>query len=261
MTFTLNRIAQLCPSERESVLKRFASVKRPRVKLSLIQRDVQDAITVLAIKRNAIFLTNTTMTKVKIHTDTRQANEKLASISLAVSGIQEVYNGLIEIGAESVSITDVKNVVTADSNPGVIREIILRGKSLQVGGIAIDPSFLKLPDDKIRELSRRARKVDPGNNLAWRHYDIQNGEVICRECVEKEIIERYTVYGSTTAAEIIEDVEKLCKVINSIGDKIGVDVSHPLRSPEAWFFWDNTQKMYRPDYTGLANTLSTYVKV
>lgn len=193
------------------------------------------------------------MTKVKIHTYEALANEKLATTRHAIAGLQLIYDELISLGAESVSISDIKNVVCADSNPGVIREIIIRGKSLQVGGIAIDPSFLRLPDDKIRGLARRAKKVDPGNNLAWRHYGVSDGEVVCLECAEKEIMDRYTVYGTSKAKEILSDVERLCDEINSIGKKIGMNPGHPLRDVSVWVDWDADKNQYTPSVGNITN--------
>ena len=192
------------------------------------------------------------MTKVKIFTFTRQANEKLATTKLAVAGLQSIHDALVSLGADAVDIDDIKSVVNADSSPGVIREIILRGKSLTVGGIAIDPAFLKLPDDKIRDLARYARNVDSGRNITWPYYAVQDGTVICLECAESEIMELHTVYGSTKAANVVSEIEKLADEINRIGDLIGLTTYHPLRHPESWFYWDTVKNKFVPNIPHIA---------
>lgn len=167
------------------------------------------------------------MTKVKIHFYQKEADERLARIKGAVSSLQSIHNELKSLGADTVTIRDIRKIVTSDNNPLVIREIILRDKDLKVGGITVDSSFLKLPDAQIRELSRNAKRVDPGNNLDWSNYAIADGEVVCAGCVEDKVRERHTVYGTEKTKEIVSDIEALCEMINAIGDKLGVHTYHP----------------------------------
>jgi hypothetical protein len=199
------------------------------------------------------------MSKVKIHCYETVAKNKLESVQSYTQRLQVIHDAIIKFGAVDLSIKEIESVVNAESDRdgfGCIREAILKDKVLQIAGLQIDPSSIKLPEQKIIALVREARKVDPGRNMQWRFYSVESGKLIVLPTAKESINESCTVYGSDKSKQVIEEVEKLCKQINKIGEALDANTYSPLRSPETWVEWNVDTKKYEPAIIRLA----THVK-
>jgi hypothetical protein len=188
------------------------------------------------------------MTKVKLQFREKQFNEKLHEISSRVSALQRVYNLLLSLGCEGLTVRDLVNILESDGHSiEQIRALVFRGKekALQIApGLRIDPSSFQMDAMTIREIATIARNTPSGVDAS--NYTIVNDSVQCIDCLSEKFTERFTDYGSQGAKDFIDEVQVLCERINSLRSDIGAThVHHPLSPVESWMRW--TGEKYEPN--------------
>jgi hypothetical protein len=198
------------------------------------------------------------MTKV-IHFYAEECKDRVAKAEASAKSLQVIHDDVISLGAVDLDIKELREIIDAESShEGLlnVRKAILKDKKLEIAGLKIDPSMITLPEKQIASFVLEARKFNGGRHLKWHYYSVENGKVIVTESAKQEIEESFKVYGSVKAKKTIEDVEKLCKQINSIREQVGAtDTYSPLRTPETWISWNAVEKKYEPDFLKLANCI------
>lgn len=181
---------------------------------------------------------------VKLLENTEKINRELAAIESNRGKLQAIHNALKGLGAETITISDLQEVVQMDGCAPTIKEIVFRGKSLKTtDGFAVAPQAIQLDQRQLKNIMSFAQGAgkDPIN---YGLFIVEDGVVNTIPGIKEKIREANTVYGTTRTAGIVEDVRTICKLIATVSEKMGVDVigsTSPLRDPEFWF-------TYKPNY-------------
>ncbi len=169
---------------------------------------------------------------------TEDLTQALSKIDSFISTIQSIYNGLTELGAESVSLDDIKGLV---DTPFIrdIKVFVFGGNTVTVGGLQINVDAIEIDMSIAQNVIAKLKSLQ-GKEIDFDHYEVDEDEIVRGEDVEADITPLHTVYGSELAAEVIEDVEELCDQLNAIYAKIlaptGAGLAyHPLRNPQRLF--------------------------
>jgi hypothetical protein len=188
------------------------------------------------------------MKKVKLHVNESRLQHEIGKIQNSAHYLQHIADGLKGMGAEIITIQDLKNLMLADGSPVEIKKIILRGKILKTAsGLTIAKEAIYFDDQAIRTLSTICRNA-PASLEAGDFYEIVDGKVKLVDGLEDELRPRYTLLGSERQQRIISKMETLAAQINALRTEIGADHAHsPMRDPAYWFLRDTTTGKYGVD--------------
>lgn len=183
--------------------------------------------------------------------------EQLSRIESGCYHLQEIYDGLIGLGAEADQITvdDLKNLMISDGSPAEIKRIVLRGKVLQVAGMMIAKESIHFDEKALRDLSRICRNA-PSYLEQGNCYEIVNGKIKCLDSLEDDLRASHTLYGSVRQKEIADKMTALATQIESLRKEIGATHPyHPLRNPDTWFESDS-RGQYVPNIYRIAKNVA-----
>lgn len=167
--------------------------------------------------------------------------EQVSTIKRGCHYLQEIYDGLIELGAEAEQITvdDLKSLMIADGSPADIKRIVLRGKVLQVAGMMIAKESIHFDEKALRQLSRVCRNA-PSYLEQGDYYQIVSGKIKCVDTLEDDLRASHTLYGSVRQKEIADKMKALAAEIENLRKEMGADHPyHPMRSHDTWFEADS----------------------
>lgn len=186
------------------------------------------------------------MKNVILAVDQTRLSEKVSQITRGCHYLQEIYDGLKDLGAETITVDEIKSLMISDGNIADIKGIILKDKVLHVAGMRIANESIHFDKQALADLSRVCRNA-PNSLEQGDFYEIVEGRVKVSDSLEDDLRPAYTLLGSEKQKEIVDKVEVLCDQINALRAEMGAEHPyHPLRSPDNWYKWDTSGK-FVPD--------------
>lgn len=181
--------------------------------------------------------------KIPVFTNEAAIKNDLNTAKATAERLTGIYAKLIAIGALDVSLNELRKLIKSDGHPSVIREIVLADINLEVRpGVYRDISSYKLDEKQTQALSLEVKKFNPGKyTIEWGYFDVKDGKVVCLDCAETSLRERYTVYANKEVKAAIDEAAKICDLINKFYKKHNITTFHPLRDTDALLHHDGSQ--------------------
>lgn len=180
------------------------------------------------------------MKDVILHVHSDKLNEQISNIKRGCDYLQKIHDGLKALGAETITIDDLKTLMLADGRLEDIKRIVLRDKVLQVAGMTIARETIFFDKRALADLSRICRQT-PNSLEQGDFYEIVDGKVKPIDSLGSDLMPRHKLYGSQRQKDIADKMAAIAVQINALRTEIGHDHAHaPMRLPESWFRWDNS---------------------
>lgn len=178
-------------------------------------------------------------TNVILHVAEVRLAEKVSEIKRGSLYLQQIHDGLKDLGAENVTIEEVKSLMLSDGNIADIKRLILKDKVLQVAGMMIAKETIHFDQRALADLSRVCRSA-PNSLEQGDYYEIVDGQVKCVDTLESDLRPSYTLYGSAKQKALADKLTALASEIESLREEMGATHPyHPMRNPDTWFGVDS----------------------
>lgn len=192
------------------------------------------------------------MAQVEIYVNQAKIDAEVAKAEATGISLQSIYDDLKTLGVSAPTLSDIRTLQSNNTHPDIIKSLVVRGKTLAIAGIQIDPSAIQLDGTLV---SAVRQKVGQLTDVQSSYYELEDDEISVIGNLAAIIKPGYTLMGSELAAEIVADVTALCVNINAILDKFNPGVHSPMRSPDGWIVYNADTKRFSVDKFTIAGKI------
>jgi hypothetical protein len=176
--------------------------------------------------------------KVKLRENTEVIEKALSSIEASRKKLQNICDALVKLGADGITIRDLKEVIQMDGAAPTVKDIVFRGKTLlTTDGFKVNSQAIQLEPKALKAIMLDAQSASR-TSIDYTLFDVtEDAVVIPIAGIEEKIHEANAIYSTKETAGIIDDVQKVCDLINQLRKKMAVTEAgarSPLGDPELW---------------------------